>query len=117
MRFGKKAGCHQRPDRSFFWGNWQYPLCARCTGILFGQAAGLVMYLSGVRLSWTVDLLLLLIMLTDWLVQFTGKKESTNLRRFITGSGAGIAQTDILMRIIFFCISAFSYLKNMVWSA
>jgi uncharacterized membrane protein len=25
--------CHQDPGRSYFWGDFQFPLCARCTGM------------------------------------------------------------------------------------
>jgi len=34
--------CHQRPERSFFWGVHQFPVCARCTGIYVSSAVGLV---------------------------------------------------------------------------
>ncbi len=34
--------CHQRPERSFFWGDHQFPVCARCTGLYLSSAAGLV---------------------------------------------------------------------------
>ena len=34
--------CHQRPERSFFWGDHQFPVCARCTGIYLSAAAGLL---------------------------------------------------------------------------
>jgi uncharacterized membrane protein len=34
--------CHQRPDRSFFWGEQQFPVCARCTGLYLSAAFGLI---------------------------------------------------------------------------
>src|SRR5436190_17610406 len=34
--------CHQRPERSFFWGVHQFPVCARCTGIYLSSAVGIV---------------------------------------------------------------------------
>jgi uncharacterized membrane protein len=38
--------CHQRPERSFFAGRMQYPVCARCTGLYasapFGILAALI---------------------------------------------------------------------------
>ena len=32
--------CHQLPDRSFFIGGQQLPVCARCTGVYLSFAAG-----------------------------------------------------------------------------
>jgi uncharacterized membrane protein len=32
--------CHQRPERSFYLGAYQLPVCARCLGIYAGAAAG-----------------------------------------------------------------------------
>lgn len=32
--------CHQLPDRSFFWGDWQFPVCARCTGLYLSAVVG-----------------------------------------------------------------------------
>ena len=34
--------CHQRPERSFFWGVHQFPVCARCTGIYLSAVAGVL---------------------------------------------------------------------------
>jgi uncharacterized membrane protein len=34
--------CHQRPERSFFWGAHQFPVCARCTGLYLSALAGLM---------------------------------------------------------------------------
>ena len=34
--------CHQRPERSFFWGTHQFPVCARCTGLYVSAFAGLL---------------------------------------------------------------------------
>jgi uncharacterized membrane protein len=33
--------CHQIPERSFFWGAYQFPVCARCTGLYASGALGL----------------------------------------------------------------------------
>ena len=33
--------CHQRPERSFFWGAHQFPVCARCTGLYVSAALGM----------------------------------------------------------------------------
>jgi len=34
--------CHQRPERSFFWGTHQFPVCARCTGLYLSALVGLI---------------------------------------------------------------------------
>ena len=33
--------CHQLPERSFFVGDYQFPVCARCAGLYVSGAAGL----------------------------------------------------------------------------
>jgi uncharacterized membrane protein len=37
--------CHQQPERSFFIGAHQLPVCARCTGLYVGAAAGFVFWI------------------------------------------------------------------------
>jgi uncharacterized membrane protein len=34
--------CHQRPERSFYRGSAQYPVCARCLGLYAGAVAGVL---------------------------------------------------------------------------
>ena len=77
MRLGNRCGCHQREDRSFKIGEFQFPVCSRCTGILLGQ-------IISIRI-----------------------KESTNLRRLLTGTLAGIAQINIIYQIIIYIIKLF----------
>ena len=39
---GNHSGCHQMPERSFFYKGKQFPVCARCTGVIIGfRRAGL----------------------------------------------------------------------------
>lgn len=100
MRLGNGAGCHQREDRSFFFKGWQFPVCSRCTGILTGQIIGIVLYIIGVKIPFYFDFLFLFIMFLDWWIQYKKIKESTNLRRCITGNLAGIAQISIVAKIL-----------------
>ena len=104
---GSRCGCHQREDRSFFIKNWQVPICSRCTGILTGQVIGILLYIFSFKIPFYVDLLFLTIMFLDWFIQFKRIKESTNIRRFITGNLAGIAQVSIIIKIISWIIKAF----------
>lgn len=38
--------CHQQPERSFFLGGEQLPVCARCTGLYLSGAAGFLAFLT-----------------------------------------------------------------------
>lgn len=105
MRLGNRSGCHQREDRSFSIRGWQFPICSRCTGILTGQIIGIILYLLSIRIPIYIDLMFLLIMFFDWYIQFKNIKESTNLRRFVTGNLAGIAQMSIFIKIVLWGIS------------
>lgn len=42
--------CHQLPERSFFLGGRQLPVCARCSGLYLGVAAGLLAWLIWTRI-------------------------------------------------------------------
>ena len=77
--------CHQRSDRSFFIGTYQFPLCARCTGVTIGFIAALLCLIFGFQLSIIVSISLILVMFADWLLQYLKIKTSTNMRRLITG--------------------------------
>lgn len=88
MKAGEVCGCHQRADRSFFVKGWQFPLCARCTGVVLGQlfgfpaAAVLDIPLSAAAICCEATL-------ADWSVQQAGIKQSTNIRRLVTGFAGG----------------------------
>ena len=92
MGCGRLLGCHQRPERSFFFRGHQFPMCARCTGLLAGYLIFFVLF-RVVRPSIEAMILFPAIMLADWLMQQTGLRESTNVRRLITGilCGYGLA--------------------------
>ncbi len=84
MRFGAAVGCHQLAERSFFIGGYQFPVCARCTGLPIGWIAALPVFLL-LRPPLFTGLLLLVPMLLDWGLQALGVLPSTNARRLITG--------------------------------
>ena len=90
MEFGRKyCGCHQMPERSFFFGDYQFPLCARCTGIAAGHLLGAAVSLKA-DLPYKV-LLAALPLAADGTVQYLTDYESNNRRRFITGVLYGFA--------------------------
>lgn len=108
MRLGNRCGCHQREDRSFKIKGWQFPICSRCTGILVGQLLGIFIYIFQFRISIYISCIFLFIMFLDWYIQYKKIRESTNIRRFITGTLAGIAQVAIFIEIIFILVEIFN---------
>lgn len=101
MELGRMCGCHQLPERSFSIARYQFPLCARCTGILLGQLAALL--LPALRIvPAKVGAALLLPMAVDGGTQYLGLQESNNRRRLITGLLGGIGYFALLRGIFLY---------------
>lgn len=90
--------CHKLPERSFFFKGHQFPLCARCTGILIGYIIGITYIFIFKHLHLVLELLLMTPLLIDGIGQYLGYFKSTNIRRLITGFLAGIS-TVCLFRL------------------
>ena len=91
------CGCHQMPERSFFIGSYQFPLCARCTGILIGHLLGIgISFLHLVPPVWIIGTIPLMI---DGTVQKLTRYESTNLRRLWTGILYGFSFMSVLIGV------------------
>lgn len=83
--------CHQLAERSFSFRGIQFPLCARCTGILLG-----FLLLGPIITVLTpgnpfLSLALIGVMVLDGSLQFFGVFPSNNPRRLLSGLGAGYA--------------------------
>lgn len=98
LKIGAFMGCHQRPDRSFFYHGKQFPVCARCTGVVIGNLLAMVLF-PVVDINFLVCCLFCLILLLDWLIQYLQIKESTNLRRLVTGILCGYGLLTIELHI------------------
>jgi len=98
--FGKLFRCHQLAERSFFWKGIQFPLCARCTGILIGFVLVGPLVSIFTLGNMFLSLLLILIMCADGMLQLKGFRKSTNPRRLITGLGFGYGCFSIILHII-----------------
>jgi len=98
MRLGACTGCHQRPDRSFFWKKYQFPVCARCCGVMLSYLIAIPLYMLWGS-NYIICIVSAVIMLIDWSLQFLGIRQSTNCRRFITGlfGGYGIMTIQIML--------------------
>jgi uncharacterized membrane protein len=93
--------CHQLPERSFFGGGVQVPVCARDTGIYLGVVVSLALIslLHGgrrpmkfpTRWGWTAITLMIGAMALDGTTEYAGLRPTTNEIRLITGLLAGFA--------------------------
>lgn len=92
-------------ERSFFIKGKQLPLCARCSGIFVGYIIGIVLAcLVGYQKLLLLLALLMLPMIIDGGIQLLFKKESNNIRRFITGLLGGIGIIYLLLAIHTFTV-------------
>ena len=87
--------CHQRKDRSFYYRGFQFPICACCTGILFGFLLSPFLVMSFAPPIW-IYALLLLPLLIDGTIQRISVYESNNPTRLITGIFFGVACAGLL---------------------
>ncbi len=92
--------CHQKPERSFFYKGVQFPVCARCTGFILGVLiiAPIVCSLWAGNMYLSIGLVFLTLL--DGGLQALKIKESTNVRRLITGMGLGYAYISIIIHIV-----------------
>lgn len=98
MRIGKRLGCHQRADRSFFIKGYQFPVCARCTGVIISSLlAVFAFFISPISIG--ISFLLSLIMFLDWFMQYIKIKESNNIRRLVTGLLGGYGFMTLQMYV------------------
>ena len=95
MNLGAKTGCHQRYDRSFSFKGCQFPLCARCTGIVLGELISLAAILCGIRIGFVYAVASIAPLAIDGGLQYIKLLESNNLRRVITGLVAGFGFTYV----------------------
>lgn len=97
MKLGAKFGCHQRPERSFVYHGYQFPICARCTGILLSTLLAYLIY-PVKHFSWVTNILMSSTVLIDGLIQYAGIKTSTNRRRFVTDCIGGFGWAMLRLR-------------------
>ena len=109
MQFGKRLGCHQIAERSFFFKGYQFPVCARCTGVILGEIAS-IFCLFLFKIDWWILLLLLAPMAIDWGLQFFNILKSDNIRRIITGLLGGFSLTYLYYYLIISIIKGISML-------
>ncbi len=100
MKIGEKLGCHQMESRSFSYKGYQFPLCARCTGVFIGEITGIIQIILGYRLSYKRMMTFIIIMGIDWGLQYLKLLPSNNIRRVTTGTLCGIGMTYMYFYIM-----------------
>lgn len=102
MEYGHRLGCHQMPERSFFISGYQFPVCARCTGVIIGEIVAIILILLKLKITISVSIGLLSIMGIDWFIQYIKILQSSNFRRLITGFLGGIGLTYFYYYLILY---------------
>lgn len=100
MVIGHWLGCHQLESRSFSLWGYQFPLCARCTGVFVGEIISVIMIILGIRLAWPLIFAFILVMGADWFIQYIELVMSNNVRRLITGTMCGMGVTYVYFYVI-----------------
>lgn len=108
--------CHRMPERSFFFRGRQFPICARCTGILLGYIIGILYIIFYNKLGYTLELILMVPLLIDGIGQYKGYFVSTNIRRLITGILGGISFICLSRMVIVFWLQCLQWAQDYILS-
>lgn len=101
--------CHQIAERSYTFGDYQMPLCARCMGIHVGFLVSTVLIWMGALrhasgLPKKRDLVVLCAIMSvavaDAVISYSGVSTSDNLRRTLSGLCLGVTLPFILLPLI-----------------
>ncbi|MGX7201266.1 DUF2085 domain-containing protein [Enterococcus plantarum] len=104
-------GCHCLPNRSFYFRQKQFPICARCTGELIGILVGIISF-PFVHFSILFLILLLLPLIFDGFLQLLTTYESKNVRRCITGILFGYAFSQlIIMSMVYVYLLGYNHAR------
>lgn len=93
--------CHRNLNRSIKLFNYTFPLCARCSGIVFGYLLLPLLFLQSQLLKWWLIPILMTPLLIDGFTQKWKWRESNNTLRIITGLLFGMAQSMLIVKTVF----------------
>lgn len=98
--FYKYWGCHQIPERSFSFRNYQFPVCARCTGIIIGEIIATLAFILHLHLNILSCICIMLPLIVDGTIQYYTNYISNNIKRLVTGLLFGFGFLQILYALI-----------------
>lgn len=99
MYLGGRIGCHQMPERSFFIHGYQFPLCARCTGLLIGYIISIATWYL-VDISPLCSAIICIPLVVDGITQYIHWRESNQVLRLITGVLCGVGSVRLEIMVI-----------------
>lgn len=114
MNIGNKLGCHQMPERSFFIKKYQFPVCARCTGVIISSIIAIILFFYK-KLPIKVCMAMSGVMLCDWLIQYLEIQESNNRRRLITGLIGGLGYSTLHLYLYKFLLDKIKTTVKEIW--
>lgn len=89
--------CHGLPDRTIYFRNKAFPLCARCTGTLIGVFTLPIFHMEILGPSVELIVLFATPAIVDAFTQFRGCRESNNKLRLITGFLLGVSISALIV--------------------
>ncbi|WP_407424883.1 DUF2085 domain-containing protein [Methanobrevibacter sp.] len=98
--------CHRMPERSFFIGGHQFPVCARCTGFYITLILYFI-YAYFFFVDYTPFLIALAVIflipaILDGLTQLLTDSQSNNALRFLTGLLGGLGLGILIKALKYF---------------
>ncbi len=94
--------CHQKPERSFFYKQKQFPICSRCTGIVIGAVIGFI--IASITAPNFLFILGFIPLIVDGTTQYFGLRTSNNTLRFITGLLCGFSLPFVVFETVNYTI-------------
>ena len=101
MEIGEALGCHQMPERSFFINGFQFPVCARCTGMMIGYILAIVLFVFDILFDCLLCVFLILPLVMDGVIQYKTQYISNNFKRVITGIMYGVGLNQLIIDLFF----------------
>lgn len=102
--FDKYWGCHQMAERSFYFKGYQFPICARCTGMIIGEMLALITFFFGYKININTCIIMIIPMVLDGTIQFRTKYTSNNLKRITTGIVFGFGFVELIFLLITYVV-------------
>lgn len=100
--------CHRKSEKSFFIKDYQFPVCARCTGFYISMMSYFI-YTYYYFVNYNINLLIFAVILLipvfiDGLTQLLEFRESNNKLRFFTGLLGGLGLGILIKALKYFIL-------------